>query len=149
MSSMVRAETRSDFTYNLDIPTRWGDNDMLGHLNNVVYYRFFEAVVVKFMTDEFKLNWRSDTENAQAVESLCRFHRPLSFPDLITAGLRVGRIGTSSITFELALFGPGQETAAATGHVVEVLVNVESAKSTPIDQTRRALLAKFTRPQPA
>jgi len=140
--------TRADFLYHLDIPTRWGDNDMLGHLNNVVYYRFFEAIVVKFMTEEFRLDWLSGTENAQAVESLCRFHKALSFPDVITAGLRVGRIGTSSMTFELALFAPGEDEASATGHVVEVLVNVATGKSTAIDTARRALLMPFCLPAP-
>lgn len=127
----------------MEIPTRWGDNDMLGHLNNVVYYRFFEAIVVKFMTEEFKLTWHDGKQNAQAVESLCRFHKALSFPDVITAGLRVARIGTSSVTFELALFAPNEQEASATGHVVEVLVDVDTAKSTPIDADRRAILGTY------
>ncbi len=134
---------RRSYPYHLNIPTRWGDNDMLGHLNNVVYYRFFEAIVVKFMTEEFNLDWTGHHENAQAVESLCRFHRPLSFPDIITAGLRVGKIGSSSITFELALFAPGVDTPSATGHVIEVLVDVASGKSTPIDKERRAVLEQY------
>lgn len=135
---------RQSYSYQLEIPTRWGDNDMLGHLNNVVYYRLFEAIVVKFMTEEFDLDWTSGGENAQAVESLCRFHRPLSFPDVITAGLRVGRIGNSSVTFEVALFAPDDEEASATGHVVEVLVDVNTGKSKAIDASRRAVLERFS-----
>lgn len=135
---------RSDYLYQLEIPTRWGDNDMLGHLNNVVYYRLFEAIVVKFMTEEFNLDWTSGTENAQAVESLCRFHKPLSFPGVIAAGLRVGRIGNSSVTFELALFAPNDDTASATGHVVEVLVDTKTGKSTAIDDDRRTVLSEFS-----
>lgn len=146
MSSLIQRSNRQDYPYHMKIATRWGDNDMLGHLNNVVYYRFFEAIVVKFMTEEFGLEWNDGRQNAQAVESLCRFHKALSFPDEITAGLRVGRIGTTSITFELALFAPSEEQAAATGHVVEVLVDVTTGKSTPIDEARRAILGKYELP---
>lgn len=144
MENQLKGTTRSDYRYFLEIATRWGDNDMLGHLNNVVYYRFYEAIVVKFMTEEFGLIWTSGIENAQAVESLCRFHKPLSFPDVITAGLRVGRIGNSSMTFEVALFAPDEEEASATGHVVEVLVDVPTGKSKAMDEARRAVLERFS-----
>jgi acyl-CoA thioester hydrolase len=143
MNNEVRSLTRNDFTYHLAIPTRWDDNDMLGHLNNVLYYRFFEAVLVKFIIEEIKLDWRDGILSVQAVESYCKFHQPLSFPDLIDAGLRVAKVGNSSIVFEMALFGPNSETAAANGHMVEVLVDSKTGKSRPMNSEQRFLLEAF------
>ena len=144
MTTEMRKLTRDDFTYHHSIPTRWNDNDMLGHLNNVVYYRLFETIVVKFLAEEIKLDWKSATENAQAVESLCRFHKALSYPDLIDAVLRVAKIGNSSVVFELALFGPEDGMASAKGHVVEVFVDTASGKSTSMGDHRREIFEKFT-----
>jgi acyl-CoA thioester hydrolase len=143
MNSKVRSLSRNDFTYRLAIPTRWDDNDMLGHLNNVLYYRFFEAVLVKFVIEEINLDWRDGILSVQAVESFCQFHHPLSFPEVIDAGLRVAKIGNSSIVFEMALFGPNSQTAAANGHMVEVLVDRNTGKSRPISKDQRVLLEAF------
>jgi acyl-CoA thioester hydrolase len=143
MNSEVHSLTRNDFTYHLAIPTRWDDNDMLGHLNNVLYYRFFEAVLVKFVIEEINLDWRDGILSVQAVESFCQFHQPLSFPDVIDAGLRVAKLGNSSIVFEMALFGPNREAAAASGHMVEVLVDSKTGKSRPINSDQRTLLEAF------
>jgi acyl-CoA thioester hydrolase len=143
MNNEVRSLTRNDFTYHLAIPTRWDDNDMLGHLNNVLYYRFFEAVLVKFIIEEIKLDWRDGILSVQAVESYCKFHQPLSFPDLIDAGLRVAKVGNSSIVFEMALFGPNSETAAANGHMVEVIVDNKTGKPRPLNSYQRYALEAF------
>ena len=144
MNSEICSLTRNDFTYHLEIPTRWDDNDMLGHLNNVLYYRFFEAVLVKFVIEEINLDWREGILSVQAVESFCKFHQPLSFPDVIDAWLRVEKIGNSSIVFEMALFGPNSETAAANGYMVEVLVDNKTGKSRVMSKGQRALLKAFT-----
>ena len=138
------AQNRENFPYRIQIPTRWGDNDMLRHVNNVAYYRFFEAVVVRFQMQEAEVDWLTDPVSPQAVESLCRFHRPLSFPETIEAGLRVERIGNSSVTFELALFGESGASPAATGHFVHVFVDVNTLKSHPIPETKRKVFEKFT-----
>ena len=115
---------RRDFSYRISIPTRWSDNDMLGHVNNVSYYRYFEAIVVRFQMEEAGVDWLKDKISPQAVETLCQFHRPLSFPETVEAGLRVERIGNSSVTFEIALFSEENETPAASGHFVHVFVDV-------------------------
>ena len=143
MNSKICLLTRNDFTYHLAIPTRWDDNDMLGHLNNVLYYRFFEAVLVKFVIEAINLDWRDGILSVQAVESFCQFHQPLSFPDVIDAGLRVAKLGNSSIVFEIALFGPDSETAAANGHMVEVLVDSKTGKSRLMNSDQRLLLEAF------
>jgi acyl-CoA thioester hydrolase len=137
-------QKRDDFPYRIEIPTRWGDNDMLRHINNVAYYRYFEAVVVRFQMQEAGVDWLNDPVSPQAVESLCRFHRPLSFPETVEAGLRVERIGNSSVTFEIALFGEGDATPAATGHFVHVFVDGATLKSHPIPDAIRKVLEKFS-----
>ena len=133
---------RDDFPYRMSIPTRWSDNDMLGHVNNVLYYRYFEAVVVRFQMQEAGVDWVNDRVSPQAVETLCRFHRPLSFPETVEAGLRVERIGNSSVTFAIALFGEGQEAPAATGHFVHVFVDSGTMKSQPVPASARRAYEK-------
>ena len=136
-------QTRESFPYRIEIPTRWGDNDTLRHINNVAYYRYFEAIVVRFQMEEAGVDWVNDSVSPQAVESLCRFHRPLSFPETIEAGLRVERIGNSSVTFEIALFGERDVTPAATGHFVHVFVDRASNQPVPIPGTFRAAFERI------
>ncbi len=138
------SQTRDDFPYRISVPTRWSDNDMLGHVNNVIYYRYFEAVVVRFQMEEAGVDWVNDKVSPQAVETLCRFHRPLSFPETVEAGLRVDRIGNSSLTFQVALFGENEETPAATGHFVHVFVDAESLKPEPIPAEKREIFEKYS-----
>ncbi|MBC8339324.1 MAG: acyl-CoA thioesterase [Rhodospirillales bacterium] len=134
---------RENFPYRIEISTRWADNDMLQHVNNVAYYRFFEAIVVRFQMEEAGVDWLNDGVSPQAVESLCRFHRPLSFPETVEAGLRVEKIGNSSVTFEIALFGEGQDTPAASGHFVHVFVDADTLKSHPIPEAKKRVFEKF------
>ena len=137
------AQSRENFPYRMTIPTRWSDNDALGHVNNVMYYRFFEALIVRFQMQEVGVDWMKDRISPQAVESLCRFHRPLSFPETVEAGLRVDKIGNSSVTFAIALFSEKSETPAATGHFVHVFVDSKTLKSQPIPAAVRAVYEKF------
>lgn len=133
----------ADFPYQTVIPTRWGDNDMLGHLNNVVYNRMIETIVVRFTMGPLKIDWKQDPSYPLVVESLCRFHRPLSFPESITAGLRAGRLGSTSVTYEIALFGEGDDVPASTGHFVHVFIDRDSQKSVSIPDPIRALIEKY------
>ena len=126
---------REDFHFHIDIPTRWGDNDMLGHLNNVSYNRCIETVVVYFTMKRLGIDWKTDEVYPLVVESLCRFHWPLSFPGMITASLRAAKTGRSSIHYEIALFGEGEEKPAATGHFIHVFVSGETQKSVEIPPT--------------
>jgi acyl-CoA thioester hydrolase len=135
-------QSREDFPYRMSIPTRWSDNDMLGHVNNVMFYRYFEAVVVRFQMQEAGVDWLNDRVSPQAVETLCRFHRPLSFPETVEAALRVERVGNSSVTFAVALFGEGHRTPAATGHFIHVFVDSESLTSQPIPDDKRKAYEK-------
>jgi len=143
MTEKLRNQCAGDFPYSISIPTRWGDNDMLGHVNNVLYYRYFEAIVVRFIMEEVGVEWLKDSSSPQMVESLCRFHRSLSFPDTVEGALRVEKIGTSSVTFGVALFGSGDDKPAATGHIVEVFVDTSGNKSVPITDKHRDVFQRY------
>jgi len=136
---------REDFSYYMKIPTRWGDNDMLGHVNNVIYYRFIEAIVVRFVMDEIGIDWLKDPVSPRAVESLCRFHRSVSFPTEIEAALRVEHIGRTSVRFEVALFEATRKSPVATGYLVEVFVDSESQQPTPINAFHKSILQSYSK----
>ena len=138
-----RRERREDYRYFMTIPTRWMDNDMLGHVNNVTYYRFFEAVVVRFSMEEGGLDWHNDPAIPYAVESMCRYWRPVSYPETVDAGLRVSRMGASSVTYEIGLFTAGAPEPAATGHFVHVFIDRTTERPRPIPPAMRAVFEKF------
>lgn len=124
----------ADFPFQTRIETRWGDNDMLGHLNNVMYNRMIETVVVRFTMGPLEIDWQTAPCYPLVVESLCRFHRPLSFPETVTAGLRAGRLGGSSVVYEIALFGEDNEVPASTGHFIHVFIDRNTHASMPIPE---------------
>lgn len=138
-----RDKRRGDYPYLLELPMRWNDIDMLGHLNNVQFYSFMEAAVVRFSMDELGVRFPDGDVMPYAVESLCRFHRPVTFPNEITAGLRVEHIGTTSVKYEIALFTAGSDEPAATGHFAQVFVTRSDERSTPIPEAVRSTLERY------
>jgi len=132
--------TRAAYPYSVDFATRWGDNDMLGHLNNVVYHRVFEDVVTRLTKFDLGVDWVNDAVYPVAIESQCRFHHELSWPETVTAALRIGRIGRSSVLYHVALFGEGKETAAASGRFVHVYIDRAGKRPTDIPPAIRAKL---------
>jgi acyl-CoA thioester hydrolase len=135
--------TRAHYRYWLPIATRWGDNDMLGHVNNVVYFRYFEAVVVKFVIEEAGLDWQHHPVVPYAVDIRCHFRRPLSFPELVDAGLIVQRLGNTSVTYGLALFAEGDGDPAAVGHFIHVYVERDTGTPVPIPAAIRSVYQRF------
>ncbi len=133
----------ADYPFQTRIETRWGDNDMLGHLNNVVYNRMIETVVVRFTMGPLEIDWETAPSYPLVVESLCRFHRPLSFPETVTAGLRVGRVGGSSVVYEIALFGEGSDVPASTGHFIHVFIDRDTHASIPIPDDIKAKILTY------
>ena len=119
----LAAAQRSAYPSFLAIPTRWMDNDTYGHVNNVTYYSYFDTVVNEHLVRAAGLDIREGDAIGIVVETACRFHKALSFPETIDAGLCVVRIGYSSVTYEIALFRAGDEDAAATGRFVHVWVD--------------------------
>jgi acyl-CoA thioester hydrolase len=115
--------TRAAYRYFLDIPTRWMDNDVYRHVNNVTYYSWFDTVVARFLLGSGAINLTDSPVIGVVVETLCRYHAPVAFPETVTAGLRVERLGNTSIRYGIAIFREGEETASAEGHFVHVYVD--------------------------
>jgi acyl-CoA thioester hydrolase len=134
---------RSYYRRFLAIPTRWMDNDTYGHVNNVVFYAYFDTAVNEHLIREGGLDIRNGPTIGVVVETACRFMRPLSFPDIIDAGLRVAKLGNSSVAYDIGLFGRGQDEAAATGRFVHVWVDRLTRRPTPLPPTIRAALEEL------
>lgn len=132
---------RADFRRFLAIPTRWMDNDTYGHVNNVVYYSYFDTVVNEHLIHEGGLDILSSPAIGVVVETRCSFYRSLSFPGIIDAGLRVRKLGRSSVTYEIGLFARGEQEAAASGHFVHVWVERATWRPTPVPAAIRGALA--------
>lgn len=126
------APRRQDFRFITTIQTRWSDNDMFGHLNNVEYYRFFEMVVVEFLRGPCAMDIMNGDAIAFAAESHCSFRRPLSWPEPVSGGLRIEHVGNSSVRYGIALFGESSDEAAADGHWTHVFVERDTQRPTPI-----------------
>jgi acyl-CoA thioester hydrolase len=120
----------SDYPHRLAIPTRWHDNDVYGHVNNVDYYAFFDTVINAWLIREGGLDIHAGPVIGLCVESHCEFRAPLAFPETVTAGLRVAHLGRSSVRYEIGLFGESGELAAE-GWFVHVFV--DRAERRPVD----------------
>jgi len=142
-----RHDTRADYRHFLAIPTRWMDNDTYGHVNNVTYYSYFDTVVNEHLIQAGGLDIRNAPVVGFVVETSCRFHRPLSFPETIDAGMRVTKLGRTSVTYEIALFRKGDASPAATGRFVHVWVARESVAPADIPASIRAALEPLLTPQ--
>lgn len=132
--------TASDYSYTMDIQTRWNDNDQYGHINNAVYYLYFDTLVNTFLIKNGFLKLGESQTIGLVVDTGCQYFSPLSYPDTLTAALRVGHIGRSSVRYEIALFKKGETHAAAQGHFVHVYVDEASRASTPIGEDMRKIL---------
>jgi len=137
-------ETRVRYAHFLDIQTRWSDNDIYGHVNNVTYYSYFDTVVNCYLIDAGGLDIQSGAVVGVAVETMCRFRKPLAYPDAIEAGLRVGRLGNTSVRYEIGIFKAGEDEARASGHFVHVFVERAENRPVPIPDPIRAALARLT-----
>ena len=120
---MVEAPDRSAFPVLRPIPTRWADNDHYGHVNNVVYYSFFDTAVNAWLIEQGALDIAASPVVGFVVETGCHYFSPIAFPQAVTAGIRVAHVGRSSVRYEIALFPPEGEAAAAQGHFVHVYVD--------------------------
>jgi acyl-CoA thioester hydrolase len=132
--------TRADYVNFRPHTTRWNDNDAYGHLNNVVHYLLFDTTVNEWLIKGGLL----DTKNSPAIglvaETGCRYHGEMSYPQVITAGLRVAKLGTSSVRYEIGLFPDDSDVAAAEGFFIHVYVDAATHKPCPIPEDTRAAL---------
>ena len=135
---------RTDFRHFTSITTRWADNDAYGHVNNVVYYSYFDTIVNQYLIDAGALDIERSPVIGLVVETHCNYFAPLSFPHPVDAGLRVARIGSSSVHYEIGLFAAKEPLTAAHGHFVHVYVDRATRRSTPLHasliQTLQGLL---------
>ena len=131
---------RSTFPHFLAITTRWKDNDVYGHVNNVEYYSFFDTVINEFLIRIGGLDIHGGPVIGLCVESQCTFKASLAFPDTVDAGLRVAKLGNSSVTYEIGLFRAGDDAPAALGRFVHVFVGRGDRRPVPLpDDLRTAL----------
>src|SRR3954466_15575545 len=137
--------TRSAYRHFLAIPTRWMDNDVYHHVNNVVYYSYFDTVINRYLIDDGGLDIQASPVIGIAVETTCRFRKSFAFPEAVEAGLRVGHLGNSSVRYEVGLFGAAEDEARAEGHFVHVFVDRATNKPVPIPPRIRAALEKLKR----
>jgi acyl-CoA thioester hydrolase len=135
--------TRAEYSHLLTLPTRWMDNDIYGHVNNALYYAFFDTAINEYLIAEGGLDINGGAVVAFAAESQCQYLRPLAFPGVIEIGLRVGKLGNSSVRYELAIFKQGENLAAASGYFVHVFVNRETQKPVAMPTPIRTALERL------
>ncbi|ENV92716.1 hypothetical protein F937_02115 [Acinetobacter calcoaceticus ANC 3680] len=136
-------KTRDQFKFFLDIQTRWADNDIYGHVNNVTYYNYFDTAANALLIQKTGFDIHQSQSIGLVVDSACSFFQELSFPEIIQVGVAIGKIGNTSLRYELAIFKQGQEQASAQGHFVHVFVDRETRKTVPISESTRDVLEKF------
>jgi acyl-CoA thioester hydrolase len=141
MTDRPLPELRSAYQHFRLISTRWMDNDVYGHINNVQYYSFFDTVVNGYLIEQGALDPLDGAVIGLVVETKCNYFESLSFPDEIHAGLRVARIGASSVRYEIALFRGVATHAAAQGHFVHVYVARATRRPTPLPEALKRALA--------
>ena len=135
-----------DYRYFLPITTRWMDNDVYGHVNNVTYYSYFDTVANHFLIAEGGLDIHRSPVIALVVESGCSYRAPVAYPDRLRAGLRVDRLGTKSVTYGVAIFNEVDTEAVAHGHFVHVFVDRETRRAVAIPVQIRNALATLIQP---
>jgi acyl-CoA thioester hydrolase len=140
---MVPAAMRADYPHLLEIPTRWHDNDVYGHVNNVDYYAFFDTVINEWLIREGGLDIHAGETIGLCAESHCKFLAPVSFPETVEAGLRVGHLGNRSVRYEIELYIQGQDDPIADGWFVHVFVDRAERRAREIPAEIRASLEQL------
>jgi acyl-CoA thioester hydrolase len=135
---------RTDYKHIAPLQTRWADNDIYGHVNNVAYYGFFDTIVNEYLISAGALDIHDGAVIGLVVETHCNYFAPAAFPDALEGALRVAHIGNSSVRYELGIFKKGEDTALAEGHFVHVYVDRASRKPAPLPEALRKALLSLT-----
>jgi acyl-CoA thioester hydrolase len=143
-----RILSRSDYSVVRRMTTRWSDNDVYGHVNNVVYYSWFDTAVNAYLIEEGALDIHAGETIGLVVETHCNYYAPLAFPQAIEAGIRVGRVGNSSVRYEIGLFAENSTVAAASGHFVHVYVDKATRRPKPLPLQLQKALQKLSLENP-
>jgi len=135
-----QATPRSAYKVFRSITTRWMDNDAYGHVNNVVYYSWFDTAVNAYLIEQGVLDIEHGQTIGLVIETRCNYFAPLAFPQTVEAGIRVARLGSSSVRYEVGLFAQGEALSAAGGHFVHVYVNRETRRPTALPANLKTVL---------
>ncbi len=135
---------RSDYRWFHTITTRWMDNDVFQHVNNVNYFSFFDTAVTYYEMSNGVVDLLKDPVHCVVAEVMCRYHSSVAFPDLIAVGIRVVRIGGSSVRYEVGVFRNDEDVAAAEGYFVHVFVDRATQRPAPVPEAARALLERIS-----
>ncbi|WP_417225661.1 acyl-CoA thioesterase [Amphritea sp.] len=144
MSDLTKLESRSDYPHMITIPTRWMDNDVYGHVNNVQYYSYFDTAVNKYLIDQGVLDIYHSEVIGLVVETQCNYFSSVAFPADVIAGVAVTRLGNSSVRYEIGLFLEGQDKPSAQGHFIHVYVDRASQRPVALPAPLRAALEKIS-----
>ena len=135
-----KSDTRSDYKHFHTITTRWMDNDIYGHVNNVIYYSWFDTAVNQFLIANDVLDIEHSPVVGLVIETQCNYFAPVAFPDRITNGIRVAKLGNSSVRYEVGVFREDEAQVSAQGHFIHVYVSRETRRPAAItDDMRRVL----------
>jgi len=143
MSAKQEPDKREDYRHFMTITTRWMDNDVYGHINNVQYYSYFDTAVNRFLIDRDVLDIHTGEIIGLVVETHCNYYSSAAFPSDIEAGIRVAHLGRSSVRYEVGLFVDGREQCIARGHFVHVYVDRASEKPVNIPDNLRSVLSQL------
>jgi acyl-CoA thioester hydrolase len=139
-SDKPQAEPRSAYRVFRTVGTRWMDNDVYGHVNNVVYYSWFDTAVNAYLIEQGVLDIHYGKTIGLVIETQCNYFAPLAFPQNVDAGIRVAKLGSSSVRYEVGLFAQGEELTAAKGHFVHVYVDKLTRRPTPLPLKLKTIL---------
>ncbi len=135
-----QAEPRTAYRVFRSISTRWMDNDAYGHVNNVVHYSWFDTAVNAYLIEQGVLDIAHGATIGLVIETQCNYFSPLTFPQTVEAGIRVARLGSSSVRYEVGLFAQGAALTAAKGHFIHVYVDKQSRRPTPLPHNLKTVL---------
>lgn len=134
---------RDAYRHFQSIPTRWMDNDVYGHVNNVAYYSYFDTAVNQYLIQQGALDIGKSQVVGFVVETGCQFLAPIAFPDIVTAGLRVAKMGNSSVRYEIGIFRNAETVASAQGFFIHVYVDRATRRPAPLSAALRAAVEQI------
>ncbi|MCC8432328.1 acyl-CoA thioesterase [Reyranella aquatilis] len=140
----AKDERRDDYRWWMPVASRWADCDAYGHVNNAVYYNWFDTALTTLAIERGILRAPGQTSIGLCIASGCEFLAPVGFPETVDVGIRLGRIGNSSLRYELAIFPKGSDTPAAVGHFVHVYVDAGTRRSVALTEAQKASMSDLT-----
>ncbi len=143
-SDRPKAESRAAFAHITALPTRWGDNDLYGHVNNTVFYEWFDTVINGYLIAAGALDPVAGAVIGLVVDTQCSYFAPIAYPDRVSIGLKVSKAGTSSVRYSVAVFREDDRSAAAQGHFVHVYVDRATRRPVPLPEALRRAIEALT-----